>query len=133
MLRHLNVVECPCCSSVPVEVSIETEQNRLRIRQHVNGQRWESVTFLCGCKLEWSPNFGYTEVKVACPRYGDRDVVVAKRKRFLDALRLQIEATSDVDEPFKKLLLERLDVHRRDLESVKVTMALDRQGRLIRP
>lgn len=130
MLRNMNIVECPCCGAVPVKIELEVAHDQKTIRQHVNGQRWERVTFLCGCSLEWSPNFGRAEVKIACPKYGNQADIILARRRFVEALTLQVKAAEGIDEPFRALLLDKLHIHKWDMENVTVDMRLNRDGTL---
>jgi hypothetical protein len=71
---HMKVPCCPTCGdNTVVEESIGTTALYSRdvpeIREHCNGQRWESRKFLCGCTVEWVPNFRRAEVTKVCPRH----------------------------------------------------------------
>lgn len=36
--------------------------------RHVNGQQFESVTWECGARVDWVPNFSRSEQAVPCPK-----------------------------------------------------------------
>lgn len=70
--RHLKVGACPTCGERTVVAErVEVSTYGLKtpeIRQHTNGQRWEHRRFLCGCEVEWVPNYEAAWVSVVCPQ-----------------------------------------------------------------
>ena len=107
--RHLKVDQCPTCgNSTVVGEYIDTSNHYRRdrerqIREHTNGQRWESREFLCGCVLQWCPNYGSPEVRTVCPKhpvvvqyYKDQEKL-AEKERELHEMRRELQSVdSDV-------------------------------------
>ena len=57
-LKSKSCPKCGCDSVIREELEVEILYGKSRkIRQHCNGQQWESRTFLCGAKVDWIPNF----------------------------------------------------------------------------
>lgn len=66
---YLKILKCPSCgcSTVVSETVEVSSMSKARvIRQHTNGERWESREFLCGYKAAWSPNFSSAREKAEC-------------------------------------------------------------------
>ena len=74
ILKHLAFNVCPTCAA-----AIRSEE--YTGRTHCNGQQFESITFQCGSKIEWIPNFDREEIATPCPKSPD---VVAKANRRAD-------------------------------------------------
>ena len=107
--RHLKVDQCPTCgNSTVVSERIDTSSHYRRdrerqIREHTNGQRWELREFLCGCVVQWCPNYGSPEVMAVCPKhpvvvqyYKDHEKL-AEKERELHEMRRELQSVdSDV-------------------------------------
>ncbi len=92
---HLKVAQCPTCGCSTVvreeiDVSLIYRTGREpQIRHHCNGQRWESRKFLCGCVVEWCPNFERPEMKELCGKhpavtkyYEDYEAIEKKERKL---------------------------------------------------
>jgi len=58
-------LSCPDCGCSVVVCERKDVFNG-KIRQHVNGGKWDSRTFLCGRTLAWIPNFDKVQLKDQC-------------------------------------------------------------------
>ena len=59
VFKHLTQTECPECKSRVRSCSIDGE--------HCSGEQFETVTFDCGCVIDYVPNFSRTEIRKGCP------------------------------------------------------------------
>jgi hypothetical protein len=71
ILKYLKFNACPTCGA-----GIRSEE--YTGHTHCNGQQFENITFQCGCKIEWVPNFEWEVLATKCPKSID---AVAKTKR----------------------------------------------------
>lgn len=91
---------CPKCScNIVIQETIETEYGRDyndsgKIRVHCNGHRWESRKFLCGCIVQFIPNFMTHEVKGQCINDLVYKEKVLKRKELKKQIRVLEEEVS---------------------------------------
>lgn len=100
-LRHIKDEVCHTCGA---EVVSETRETR----EHVNGDRWETRQFACGCKLEYIPNYRKFQISRPC----DNDPELVAKRAARDAAADKITAfvnKLDVDDEYKKAVLKELD------------------------
>jgi len=94
-LKDLKYSGCPTCLA-----RVETETQR---SQHTNGHWFESVTFKCGCRIEYLPNYCREEVVTQCPKHHKEVAKKAKQDEAMRKLRRYI-SRMDVDEDYKEQL-----------------------------
>lgn len=100
---------CPECGASPKSEGVEVEHSYnsqpARVRQHVNGQRWEWRQFLCGARVVWVPNFEREEMDryQTCGVSKAARALRAKREKARTILQKAIESL-DVDEEWASQL-----------------------------
>ena len=103
-LNFIKANRCPICGcNIVIQESVEKEFDSTKIREHVNGGRWEHRKFACGCEICYCPNFRKEEIKKECsfdPKKLERD---RKRMEARDVLYSEIRKL-DVDEEYKAKL-----------------------------
>lgn len=106
MIRHIKTQRCPKCNSEIVEQSLKHDW-RGNIQQHGNGQRWETVRFACGLKIEWIPNFEAEQVVEYSECENDPAVKAARtaRDNLIDRMAELVKAAKGVDKHRKDELL----------------------------
>jgi len=76
-LKYLDVHKCPYCEcNELVGEYIETSGvNGGKIRQHINGKRWETRKFSCGYTVQFVPNFNDTTEIHHCKNSNDEQQI----------------------------------------------------------
>ncbi len=59
-LQHLTDKKCPTCGAEMRNASMDG--------LHCNGEQFESITYRCGCKIRYVPNFSRQEIETECPQ-----------------------------------------------------------------
>lgn len=69
-LAHITIDNCPTCHAPTARDERDiagTFGGKRELLQHVNGQYFESRTFVCGAQVEWVPNYEKLEWRLGCP------------------------------------------------------------------
>lgn len=94
-LQEIKHKSCPMCRSRIIYIEQKS--------QHCNGHWNESIKFLCGSIIQFSPNFMREEIDTPCPHDPVEMNKKYKRKIATEKLEKYI-ARLDVDEEFKSYI-----------------------------
>lgn len=90
--ENLTTTSCPDCGCDTIICeAVQPDVRKEKILQHCNGQRWESRTFLCGAKVEWSPNFERVVGIYKCTRTDEYQKREEERSRIHKQIQLLYE------------------------------------------
>jgi hypothetical protein len=113
-LVSLREDKCPICGThVVIEESVEVEKYGCnpKVREHVNGGKWEHRKFICGLVLSYIPNFGMTEINKYYTCKNDPTLIERNKKReeLKEEILMFISQSGDVDDAFKKRLYDNVN------------------------
>lgn len=111
MLKFIKTAHCPKCGCTLIkEETIEVDRfDKNKYREHVNGGRWETRTFACGCKIEYCPNGNNEEISGECinsEEYTKREI---ERKAFKDAVADFIKGYKKTSEKDRTIMLDKIN------------------------
>jgi len=78
-IKHLRQERCPFCNRPTKGIEITGT--------HCNGQQFETRTYECGLKLEWSPNYKCEQTMKPCPK--DPEFIAANAAIEKECLKLK--------------------------------------------
>lgn len=98
MIELIKTRRCPTCGAQPVEYKLRQSYDG-QVLVHMNGQRWESVKFVCGLVVEWIPNFSREQVSEFSRCGEDPAVKTALRAKddLIDRMVKMIRTAEGVD------------------------------------
>src|SRR5574342_424225 len=101
LIKHIKTTKCPFCDSPPYEEGINKSYNKQQLQIHFNGEQFEYRKFLCGLKVEWSPNFSQEVFPKLYPCSNTQEEKEKQTRRMLLKQKLNdVVASSDVDKEF---------------------------------
>jgi hypothetical protein len=75
-LKFLKTEKCPTCGcSTIISESIKAEMDTQKLSTHCNGELWETREFLCGCVINYIPNFQKEVVNKYYHCQNDPDII----------------------------------------------------------
>jgi hypothetical protein len=98
LLEHINYEKCPHCGS---EIT-EKKQGS----QHCSGKWNEWVSFRCGHRIHFSPNYNAEVVELECRNKPDVKAKMQKRRCSQEKICTYINRIKEVDAEFKKKACE---------------------------
>lgn len=95
-LQELKYESCPVCGAI-----VTTEH---RSSKHSNGYWNEEISFECGCRIKFSPNFMREVILTQCPKHPNEISKTEKRNKAIEKLVKCIKKL-DVDDDFKNRII----------------------------
>lgn len=99
-LRHIEKKACDICGA-----AVECVE---RINRHCNGHWNEHVTYSCGCKLHFSPNFMRVLVAKTCPHAAEEVTRREGNRAYLKALTTLAEGHPGAEDDLRERALREL-------------------------
>lgn len=89
-LKQKISMTCPTCGCTTIVAEgVEVSRNGERkIAQHVNGERWEHRTFLCGRTVKWVPNFSQELATGVCHNSTDYEKITEQIRGLDEDIRV---------------------------------------------
>ena len=99
-LDHIDFMVCPTCSAEMMSVS--------KSDKHCNGHHNETITFKCGSKFHFSPNYMVVRETHLCPKNPKEVEKISTRKISLGLVKAYIKKLK-CDKEFVEILLKQLE------------------------